>query len=699
MKTLRPAPFGFIHLRLALSLMLCLAGALIAVAATGVLSGPSLSAQAPTAQQNSVFAQASYHNDVSPPLWAIPPWSPANAKAEHEANENPKIPSRHRDSFDPVIQSMHASSTLAAAAPSIAASLSNFDGIPFPGVGCNCAPPDTNGAVGKTQYVQIVNEGFQVFDKSTTASVYGPAAISSIWSGFGGACQNFGNGDPVVLYDQLADRWIITQFASSTSTGPETDECVAVSTTGDATGTYFRYGFHLGSNFYDYPHLSVWPDGYYMSMNVFNAAGTSYLGPQAFAFDRAKMLTGAPASFLSPVGPLGGSVDPFLPANLDGMTLPPVNAPATFVGFPGQAITPSYTTYHFHADFGTPANSTFTTFASPAAAGFTSLCPTTRACVPQSGVASSSNLDGIGDRLMFRLAYRNFGDHESVVGNYTVSANGVAGIRWFELRNVTGGPVTKYQESTYQPDTTWRWMGSAAMDGQGNIAIGFSASSSTIHPQLRYAGRLAGDPVNVLSQGEAHLFDGPGSQTGTSNRWGDYSSLTVDPVDDSTFWYTSEYYSTTSSFNWRTRIGSFKLAAGSPTPTPSPSATATPPPPTPTPIPTATPPPTPTPAGDFSLSVSPSSVAMGRNGGTATYTVTITPSNGFSGPVTFGTVSGLPSGATASFTPNPATTTSSLKVVVPSTATKGTYSLSFTGTSGSLSHSASATLQKTQGNQ
>ena len=146
---------------------------------------------------------------------------------------------------------------------------------------------------------------------------------------------------------------------------------------------------------------------------------------------------------------------------------------------PGRRAIQITPTYHFHVDFATPSNSTFTTFASPAAAGFTALCPTTRACVPQNGTTSTNYLDGIGDRLMFRLAYRNFGDHESVVGTYSVKSGAVAGLRWFELRNVTSGPVTVYQQSTYQPDTTWRWMGSAAMDGQGNLAIGFSASSSS----------------------------------------------------------------------------------------------------------------------------------------------------------------------------------------------------------------------------
>ena len=688
---------GFAFLRLILGLLLCCTGLIIAFVS---FFGSSLSAQGPSdaVQRNGPKSGRSYKNDVSPALRELPRWRESDRKSEHEANENPKIPHRHQDQADPVIQNKHTQS-LNAAAANTAAALNSFEGIPFPGVGCNCAPPDTNGAVGKTQYVQIVNEGYEVFDKATTNSVLGPNSISSIWSGFGGACETGGNGDPVVLYDHLADRWVITQFAKATSNGPITDECVAVSTTADATGNYNRYGFHLGSNFYDYPHLSVWSDGYYMSMNVFNSTGTLYLGPQAFAFDRAKMLVGQPATFVSPVGPLGGSVDPFLPADLDGPTLPPNGAPATFVGFPGQATNPNYTTYHFHADFSVPANSTFTTFATPAAAGYTSLCPSTRACVPQTGVTSSSYLDGIGDRLMFRLAYRNFGDHESVVGNYTVSANGVAGVRWFELRNVTSGPVVVYQQSTYQPDSIWRWMGSAAMDGQGNLAIGFSASSSGLNPQIRYASRLATDPLNVLSQGEAHLFDGTGSQNGTSNRWGDYSALVIDPIDDSTFWYTNEYYSSTGTFNWRTRIGSFKIASGNPTPTPTPTPSPTPTPTptptaTPTPTPTATPTPTPTPTPNFSLSISPSSRTVNR-GGTVSYTLTITRSGGFNSPINL-TISGLPSGASGSFSPDPATTSSALTVTVASSTAKGTYTFTVTGNGGSptVTHTAQAQLVK-----
>ncbi len=390
-------------------------------------------------------ANSSYRNDVSGALRELALIDSPSRRQDREAAENPKIPNAHVDSPDRVVDR---GSLLRAFAPGIPAAILDFDGITFPGVGCNCAPPDTNGAVGLTQYVQMVNAGCQVFDKATGDSVLGPSSISSLWSGFGGACETGGAGDPVVLYDQLADRWVISQFASVSGGAPITDECVAVSTTGDATGTYNRYAFHLGSEFFDYPHLSVWLDAYYMSMNVFNAAGTAYLGPQPFAFDRTAMLAGDPATFISPVAPLGSSVAPFLPADLDGFTLPPDGAPNTFLGFPSGN---QYTAYHFHVNFATPANSTFTIFDAPEAAGFTELCPTKRACVPQSDSTQADKLDGIGDRLMFRLAYRNFVDHESLVGTFSVSSGGVAALRWFELRGVTDGPVTVFQESTYQP--------------------------------------------------------------------------------------------------------------------------------------------------------------------------------------------------------------------------------------------------------
>jgi hypothetical protein len=609
----------------------------------------------PQDQKGDVQVVESYHNDTSKPLRDIKP-QPLFSAGEHEANPNPKLPNRHIDSADPVVQGQF-NDLKAMIAITMPATVLNFDGIGFPGVACNCAPPDTNGEVGATQYVQSVNIGFQVFNKTTGASVLGPLGIGTLWAGFGGPCETAGNGDPVVIYDQIANRWVISQFAGATV---PTDECVAVSTTSDATGSFFRYGFHLGTNFFDYPHLSVWPDAYYMSMNVFNSAGTAFLGPQPFAFDRAKMLTGAPATFIT-TGITGGPTEEtYLPADLDGSTLPPAGAPVSFVEFPGAN---TYKLWHFHVDFTTPANSTFTLFSSPAAAGFSVLCGATRDCVPQGG--TTQRLDGIGDRLMFRLAYRNFGTHESVVGNYTVSSGGVAGIRWFELRNVTSGPVTKFQESTYQPDATWRWMGSAAMDQQGNIALGYSASSASINPQIRYAGRLATDPVSTLPQPESTLFAGTGSQTGGLNRWGDYSAMSVDPVDDCTFWYTTEYLAASGSFNWKTRIGSFKYPGCGGTPTP-----------------------------DFSMSTTPSSVTV-TAGSTANYTQNVTRTGGFTGSVSL-SISGLPAGATGTFTPNPNTgATSALAITTTSgTTPAGSYVFTVTGTSTTpaLTRTSTATL-------
>jgi len=581
-------------------------GLVLSLVGFGVVTTQS-NASNDSAQDNHVITGRSYKNDVSIPLRDMDIDQYIGKPMDREASENPKVPHVHKDVPDEAVQDQDASYR-ALTAPDVPSPLLSFDGIVFPGVGCNCAPPDTVGEVGQTQYVQMVNEGLQVFNKSTGASVFGPVGISTIWNGFGGVCQNNGAGDPVVLYDQLANRWVISQFAG---VSVPTDECVAVSTTNDASGSYFRYAFHLGSNFFDYPHLSVWPDGYYMSMNVFNSSGTLFLGPQPFAFDRAKMLAGQPATFVS-TGITGGSAeDAYLPADLDGLTLPPAGAPATFVSMPFSG---TFKVRHFHADFATPGNTSFTLFASPAAAGFTELCPTTRACVPQAG--STSNLDGIGDRLMFRLATRFIGGHESTVGNFTVNSGGVAGVRWFELRNVTSGPVSVFQQSTYQPDSTWRFMGSAAMDGSGDIALGFSASSSSISPQIRYAARLASDPINPMAQGETTLHAGTGSQTGTSNRWGDYSALTVDPVDDCTFWYTQEYYQTTSQFNWRTRIGSFKLAACGGGPSPTPTATATV---TPTAIATAT--------ATFTPTNTPTNTPTATATATATFTPTNTPTN------------------------------------------------------------------------
>jgi len=273
------------------------------------------SAKGPVEVSPGVLVGADQKHDKSKALKDMPQKPPRALPAEDEEDEG----GADRESphaVDTVVQTVQA-------APAMPSAGLNFDGIAFPGVTCFCAPPDTNGEVGATQYVQIVNDGYQVFSKTTGASVYGPASVASIWQGFTGVCETNGDGDPVVLYDQLANRWLVSQFAGS---GTPTDECIAISTTSDATGAWYRYDFHISSNFMDYPHGGVWPDGYYFSFNVFNSSGSLFLGPQPVVFDRTRMLAGLSATFQT-TSPLGSFTDPFLPADLDGSTAPPAGAP------------------------------------------------------------------------------------------------------------------------------------------------------------------------------------------------------------------------------------------------------------------------------------------------------------------------------------------------------------------------------------
>jgi len=384
-------------------LALLLASVLLATAVSGgsAVQGPTGGGVNVTPPGKTKLAEQgitvgrSYNNDVSRPASELAKL-PAKQQPQREAAENATIHKVQRSVTDPVVQSTPAN-------PNMPGTTLNFDGIPFPGVVCNCAPPDTNGEVGLDQYVQIVNEGFQVFNKSTGASLLGPVAIASLWNGFGGLCETNGFGDPVVLFDQLANRWVITQFAGNFPATPITDQCIAVSTSSDATGTFARYAFHMTDNFYDYPKFGVWPDAYYASANIFNASGTAFLGPQAFAFDRSAMLAGTPATFIA--GPLGSPTDDaFMPADLDGMTPPPAGSPNPYVSVGTNATWP---VHKFHVDFANPANSTFTQTATLTPAPFTPL----GGGIPQADTADQ--LDTLADRGMFRNAYRNFGDHES----------------------------------------------------------------------------------------------------------------------------------------------------------------------------------------------------------------------------------------------------------------------------------------------
>jgi hypothetical protein len=420
----------------------------------------------------------------------------------------------------------------------------------FPGFTVQSAPPDTTGAVGATQFVQWVNTSFAVFNKATGAAVYGPVPGNTLFTGFGGACETSNDGDPVVQYDKLANRWVMMQFA--VPTGGPYFQCVAVSKTSDATGAYDRYSFQY-TGFNDYPKAGVWPDAYYVTYNIFN--GNTFGGAKVCAMDRAAMLAGS-ASVTQQCFQLGTAYGGLLPADLDGTIAPAAGTPNYVMNIGTNKLN----LWKFSVNWATPASSTFTGPTAIPVTAFAAACGG-GTCIPQAG--TNRTLDSLADRLMYRLAYRKFADgHEALVVNHAVSLgtnrkNTYAGTRWYEVRNPNTTPVV-FQQSSYAPDTTSRWMGSIAMDKQGNIALGYSASSTAIKPALRYATRLATDAPNTLSN-ETVVVQGTGAQTGTLSRWGDYSHMSIDPVDDCTFWYTSEYLKADGTFNWSTRIASFKI--------------------------------------------------------------------------------------------------------------------------------------------
>src|SRR4051795_9365479 len=487
------------------------------------------------------------HHDVSPPLRDIAP-APISGKLKKDKEPKHGPPAPEPGGPDPVVQS----SAGVAAAPTLGVGVEGL-GQGFSGPSgtftVDSAPPDPNGAVGPNHFVEVVNESLAVFNKSGTP-VYGPVATNTLFSGFGGGCQTNDDGDATVAYDQLADRWIISQFSVSTTPFLQ---CVAVSRTGDPTGAYARYSFSY-ANFPDYPKLGVWPDAYYTTFNMFNASGTTFLGPQVCAYDRAKMIAAQAAT--QQCVTLSSTFGSLLPSDLDGPTAPPAGRPNYLLSFGTNALQ----VWKFHVDWTTTANTSMTGPTSLTTAAFSPACGG-GACIPQSG--TTNKLDSLADRLMFRLAYRNFGDHESFVTSHAVTAGTSVGVRWYELRLASGNP-TVFQQSTYAPDSSYRWMSSVAMDKLGDMGVGFSLSSASLHPGVHYTGRLASDALNQMSQGEGSFVDGAGSQLPGAGslpltRWGDYSSMSVDPSDGCTFWYTNEYIPANGTFNWATRIGSFQF--------------------------------------------------------------------------------------------------------------------------------------------
>ncbi len=443
--------------------------------------------------------------------------------------------------------------------------IGNFAGLNFSSNGL-AGHPDTNGDVGLNHYIQAVNTSIGIFSK--TGTLITTSTFDALFLGRDTSpCSQGDNvGDPIVLYDDMADRWIISDVAWTSATGPFY-ECLAVSKTADpVTGGWYFYNFVPDPNspflyLHSDPKLGVWPDAYYMSANMFQGTRGPFQGVRVWALDRAKMLNGqafSPVSFLIPCNALSCHAS-LLPGNLKGNE-PPPGTPGFFLSTEVSDTGGSgLNLWKFSVNWTTPADSTLI---GPTRIPVANYVYPVNIPQPSPGVA----LDARGDRLMMPLQYRNIGGTESLWANHTVQSGTVSGIRWYEIRDPNHAP-TLFQQGTYQPDNLYRWMGSLAVDKYGNMALGYSVSSTGVFPSIRYAGRLKGDPAGQLGQGETTLIAGTGSQTDT-DQWGEYSSMTVDPTDDCTFWYTNEYYQTHGT-QWQTRIGSFRFPTCAPPAPPS----------------------------------------------------------------------------------------------------------------------------------
>ena len=541
-------------------------------------------------------------------------------------------------------------------------------------------PPDPNGAVGPNDYVEAVNGGYEVFDKSGTV-LQAARKVNLLWSGYvgtnaGNNCAARNDGDPIVRYDRLADRWLISQFSlpnQNKDTGPSF-QCVAVSKTGDPTGAYWLYDFKYPFAINDYVKIGVWPDAYYATYNMFGT--TDYKGDEICAWDRAAMLTGAAATqqcFLLPYPseppcPATQSFVPnsILPANADGSLPPPSGSPEYLMQFDYSQCSGPYNQldlWKLHIDWTTPANSALSGRTALNVSNFTPACFSSGApnCIPQQG--STSKIDALDDRLMDRLVYRNYGTHESLFLNHTVTAGSTAGIRWYEIRSPATTP-TVFQQGTFAPnDGNWRFMGSIAADQAGDIALGYSLSGNALRPSIAWTGRLSTDSPGTMGQTEAILHTGAAAAvddygTGRS-RWGDYTSMTVDPNDDCTFWYVNEVSKTAVFLGWDTYIQSFKFPGCG--------------------------------ANDFTIS--PAGGVTALQGASGATTISTALSAGTAESVQL-TAYDLPQGTTASFVPSTVTAgaSSTLTLTAGASTPAGTYTVEVAGTSPSAVHGTPVTF-------
>jgi hypothetical protein len=462
--------------------------------------------------------------------------------------------------------------------PAIDPPLVNFEGLSnadnFSVLGFRVNPPSQSGDVGPNHYVEMVNLVYAVYNKAGSR-LLGPFAIGALWDGFAVADCATNSGDPIVLYDQLVDRWLLTQF---TNTATTYYNCVAISVSGDPTGAYYRYAFTSGEFFPDVPKYGVWTNAYLLTTRDFGP--TTEYGISVYALEKKRMVEGDPSArslhfFLdSAVLPTYLIGDGLLPADIDGSGPASVQTPAPIVGTmdnggPYTAPYDGLNIWQLSVEWVTPSASLTLATQLPVAP-FDSMfpcAPTSRDCLPQPGATAEQYLDFLGyrQRPAMRLTYRDFGAYESFVTSQSIEARpGIAGMRWYEIRRANG-VYTLYQQGTYAPDDgVHRWMGSIAQDQVGNIALGYSVVNGVdVYPGIRYTGRLADAPLGQMNLGEGTIINGTGIQLTTNSRWGDYTSMNVDPVDDCTFWYVNEYYTLAGqpaiTVGWQTRIASIKL--------------------------------------------------------------------------------------------------------------------------------------------
>jgi hypothetical protein len=519
--------------------------ALVALAFTGA-AVRSASAQNPQVQRHPIIINEDHH-DTSAPLREMIENMPIQYVETHVARD----PETGRP---PIIGHGPDTAVQKEVLPPVSAKL----GLNFAGVGQgdygfsdSVAPPDTNMSVGDTQVVQWVNESFGVFDKTTGALVSGPTAGNAFWAGFGGSCQTQNDGDIEIRYDQLAQRWVAGQLVFESTPYMY---CIAVSTTDNALGTYNRYAISFGNNLDDYPKVGVWPDGYYLGVNIFTN-GEFYSGPEMCAMNRTAMLAGQAMTAQCFQKTTENSL--LLPSDVDGQTLPPAGEPNFDIALYNSTTLHEY---QFHVDFTNPNNTTFTGPISITVPSYTEPCANFNLgeCLTQP--SPGELLEALTDRLLYRLAYRNFGTYEALVVDHTVTPTGgraQSAVRWYEIHSPDTTP-TVYQSGTYQNTTRSLWMGSVAMDQFGDMALGFSNVSPTQDASIAFAGRVPSDPLGKLEAAKI-IKVGTGVQENTDGRWGDYSSMSLDPTDDCTFWYTTEYIKSNGSFNWSTQIANLRF--------------------------------------------------------------------------------------------------------------------------------------------